>query len=76
MYSPEFSEIAAVTVKRLAWAMGATMGQAVDVLVRSAPAFINAEKVCEKCRDRTRCAACSFRNSGEMPEKAIALLYN
>jgi hypothetical protein len=38
MYAPNFSELAAVTVRRLAWAMGANMGQAVDVLVKALPA--------------------------------------
>ena len=75
MYAPEFSELAAVSVRRLAWAMGANMGQAVDVMVKSLPAFINPEKVCNLCRDNTKCAACSFKNSGKMPEKALALLY-
>ena len=75
MYSPKFSELAAVTVRRLAWAMGANMGQAVDVLVKALPAFINAEKVCALCKDKTKCTACAFKNSGEMPQKALALLY-
>jgi hypothetical protein len=39
-YSPNFSELAAVTVRRLAWAMDADMGQAVDVLVKALPAYI------------------------------------
>jgi hypothetical protein len=71
MYSPEFSEIAAVTVRRLAWAMGSKMGLAVDVMVKSLPAFINAEKVCALCKDKTRCSTCAFHNSGEMPQKAL-----
>ena len=75
MYAPNFSEIASVTVRRLAWAMGANMSQAVDVIVKAAPAFINAEKVCACCKDKTKCAACAFRNCGEMPEKALSLLY-
>jgi hypothetical protein len=75
MYSPNFSEIAAVSVRRLAWAMGANMGQAVDVMVKSLPAFINAEKVCTSCRDKSKCSACTFRNCGEMPQNATALLY-
>jgi len=75
MYSPKFSELAAVTVRRLAWAMGVDMGQTVDVLVKSLPAFIKAEKVCALCKDKTKCAACAFKNSGEMPQKALALLY-
>jgi hypothetical protein len=75
MYSPDFSELATVSVRRLAWAMGVNMGKAVDVMVKSLPAFINAEKVCALCKDKTKCAVCSFKNSGEMLEKAVALLY-
>ena len=75
MYSPNYSEISAVTVRRLAWAMGANMGQAVDVMVKSLPAFINAEKVCGLCKDKTKCTVCAFKNCGEMPQKAVALLY-
>ena len=74
MYSPQFSEIAAVTVRRLAWAMGSTMGQAVDVLASAVPAFINSEKVCEKCKDH-KCKVCGFHNSGKIPDKALGLLY-
>jgi len=76
MYSPEFSELAAVTVRRLAWAMKGSMGQAVDVLVKALPAFINAEKVCELCRDKTKCAVCACKSCGEMPKKALSLLYS
>lgn len=75
MYSPDFSEIAAISVRRLAWAMGSNMGQAVDVMVRSLPAYINAEKVCGLCKDKTKYTACAFKNCGEMPQKALALLY-
>jgi recombinational DNA repair protein RecR len=73
MHSPDFSEIAAVTVRRLAWALGGNMGQAVDVLVKALPAFINTQKVCEVCKDKTKCSVCACKSRGEMPEKAIAL---
>jgi hypothetical protein len=75
MYSPNFSELAAVTVRRLAWAMGANMGQAVDVLVKALPAYIKTEMVCELCKDKTKCNVCAIKNCGEMPQKAKALLY-
>jgi hypothetical protein len=75
MYAPNFSPLAAVTVRRLAWAMGSTMGKAVDVMAKSLPGFINPEKVCASCKDKTKCAACAFKNGGEMPQKALALLY-
>jgi hypothetical protein len=75
MYAPNFSELAAVTVRRLAWAMGANMRRAVGVMVKSLPAFIKTDKVCGSCKDKTKCSACAFQNSGEMPQKALALLY-
>jgi len=75
MYSPNFSELAAVTVRRLAWAMGGNMGQAVDVLVKALPAFINTQKVCELCKDKSKCSVCACKSSGEMPAKALNLLY-
>jgi hypothetical protein len=76
MYSPDFSEIAAVSVRRLAWAMKSKMGLAVDVMVKSLPAFINADKICSLCRDKTKCLVCAFQNCGEMPAKALPLLYS
>jgi hypothetical protein len=75
MYAPNFSELAAVSVRRLAWAMGANMGQAVDVMVKSLPAFIKTDKVCGSFKDKTKCSACAFQNCGEMPQKALTLLY-
>ena len=75
MYGPQLSELSAVTVRRLAWAMGANMGQAVEVLVKALPAFINTQKVCALCKDKTKCNVCAFLNAGEMPHKALALLY-
>jgi hypothetical protein len=74
MYSPKFSLIATVSVRRLAWAMGTDMGKAVDVMVKSLPVFIKSEMVCTLCKDKTKCSDCAFKNCGEMPKKAIALL--
>ena len=75
MYSPNFSKLAAVSVRRLAWAMGSNMAQAVDVMVQALPGFIQTEKVCAACKDKSKCMACAFQNTGEFPEKALALLY-
>ena len=75
MYSPKFSELATVSVRRLAWAMGTDMGKAVDVLVKALPAFIKSDMVCASCKDPTKCLTCTFKNCGEMPEKALTLLY-
>jgi len=74
MYSPNFSELAAVAVRRLAWAMKANMGQAVDAMVICLPQSINAEKVCSACKDNSKCTACIFKAGTVPPKKLVDLL--
>ena len=74
-YGPQLSELAAIAVRRLAWAMGSNMGQAVDVMAQSLSGFIDPVKVCASCKDATKCDRCTFKNSGDLPQKAQALLY-
>jgi hypothetical protein len=74
MYSPNFSELAAVSVRRLAWAMKANMGQAVDAMVLLLPTHINQEKICSACRDKSKCTACIFKAGAIPPAKMLDLL--
>jgi len=74
MYSPNFSELAAVSIRRLAWAMGAHMGQAVDALVLHFSANVNAEKVCAACKDDSKCMACIFKATANPPLNLADLL--
>jgi hypothetical protein len=74
MYTPNFSELATVSVRRLAWAMGANMVQAVDDLIKSLPIFLNAEKVCTSCKDPSKCSACIFKAEATPPLKLAGLL--
>ena len=48
-YSPQFFAMAAVSVRRLAWALGVSMPTAVDP-----------SKVCLSCKDSTKYQDCSF----------------
>ena len=59
-YSPEFSALAAISVRRLAWAMGVSMPAAVNIMVRLMPLVVNGQKVCQGCKDKTKCQYCSF----------------
>ena len=74
MYSPKFSELAAVAVRRLAWAMGTDMGKAVDAIVMLLPNYINSEKVCTACTDKSKCKVCIIKSSAAPPPKMAALL--
>jgi hypothetical protein len=74
MYSPNFSELAAVAVRRLAWAMGGNMGQAIDAMVLLLPSRINPEKICAACKDNSKCVSCIFKSCAVPPLKLLDLL--
>jgi hypothetical protein len=59
-YSPQFSELACVTVRRLSWAMGMSMPEAVNVMAKIIPCYVNCQKICMVCTDKTKCHTCSF----------------
>jgi len=59
-YSPQFSQLAAVSVRRLAWALEMPMPKAVDHMVRLLPSIVDPSKVCLSCKDPSRCASCAF----------------
>jgi hypothetical protein len=62
-YSPRFSEQAAVSVRRLAWALGLTMPKmpkTVDRVVGLLPSLFSPGTVCLACKDNTKCQSCAF----------------
>ena len=72
-YSPQFSGLAAVSVRRLAWAMGKPMPAAVDLMVRLLPYVLDPSKVCLSCKDNSKCGGCIFcRQITEQEKAALA----
>ena len=61
-YTPQFSALASISVRRLAWAMGVSMPAAINIMVRLMPSIVNPSKVCVMCKDKTKCQSCSFLN--------------
>jgi recombinational DNA repair protein RecR len=72
-YSPQFSEKATVSVRRLAWAMGKPMPAAVDLMVRLLPSILDPAKVCLSCKDTTKCQACIFCQQVSAQDKTALL---
>jgi hypothetical protein len=73
MYTPQFSDVASISVRRLAWAMGANMPVAVNRMVKLLPAMFNASQVCLACKDKTKCTACIFSQQVNEQDKAALL---
>ena len=69
-YSPPFSQLAAVSIKRLSWSMRKPMSAAVDLMVRLLPSMVQSAKICMDCKDNTKCQACIF--SAQTAEKEAA----
>ncbi|AEF85777.1 hypothetical protein TREPR_2019 [Treponema primitia ZAS-2] len=73
-YTPQFSETATVTVRRLAWALGCSMPATVNHLVELLPSLYAAETVCSHCQDKEKCSLCSFKTAAPTPLKDFIYL--
>ena len=61
-YTPELSYGSSCTLRRLAWAMGMPMTKAIEEVFSYLPQIVDREKVCEGCRDKTKCQDCAFKS--------------
>jgi hypothetical protein len=73
MYTPQFSDTATISVRRLAWALGATMPAAVNRLVGLLPSLYSPGLVCQRCKDQTKCALCVFSKQTSEQKKTDLL---
>jgi recombinational DNA repair protein RecR len=70
-YTPQFSEVSAVSVRRLAWSLGVSMPKAVDQLVNKLPSLFPAVIVCASCKDNTKCKSCVFNRQSTAAVPAV-----
>jgi len=59
-YTPELSLRSSCTLRRISWALGVPMTQGIELVFEYLPQILDQEKVCQGCRDRTKCAECTF----------------
>jgi len=59
-YTPKLSYQSSSTLRRIAWALGIPMTKAIERVFDHMPLILNKEKVCQGCRDKTRCYDCTF----------------
>jgi hypothetical protein len=69
MYTPQLSDFSVISVRRLAWAMGTTMGAALTRMVKLLPADFDRTLVCQRCKDNTKCTLCVFTKDLSETEK-------
>jgi hypothetical protein len=61
-YSPQFSKMSAVSVRRLAWFLKMPMTTTIDYIIKNLPFYTDTLNVCILCKDKTKCKVCAFSN--------------
>lgn len=59
-YTPELSQKHSCTLRRIAWALNMPMTKAMDAVFDYISQAVDSKRVCESCRDKTRCENCVF----------------
>ena len=59
-YTPELSMKSSSTLRRLAWALDMPMTKAMEKVFEYLPEILDSQKVCQACRDRSKCSDCQF----------------
>ena len=60
-YTPELSRKHSVSLRRIAWALEIPMTKAMEEVFDYLYKILDSrEVVCASCKDKTRCAECSF----------------
>jgi hypothetical protein len=59
-YTPELSMLSSCTLRRISWALGIPMTEGIEFVFEFLALILDREKVCRGCRDRSKCADCSF----------------
>ena len=61
-YTPELSQKSSCTLRRIAWALNIPMTEAIERVFDHIPEIVDRNKVCEGCKDTTKCNDCVFNN--------------
>ena len=74
-YTPQFSEMATIAVRRLAWAINRNMVNTVDAIILLLPRLLDNSTVCMACKDSSVCKYCVF-NTGDAPPQELVDMLN
>jgi hypothetical protein len=70
-YTPELSYEASCTLRRLSWSLNKPMTKTMEWIFTDLIKFIPSQAICEACKDRSKCSACSFNNEGGVSEQTM-----
>ena len=68
-YTPELSRQSSCTLRRISWALDMPMTKAIEKVFEYLPAILDSEKVCQACRDKSKCSDCSFNPHNQFQDE-------
>jgi len=68
-YTPQLTYRSSCTLRRIAWALNVPMTKAMERVFDHLPKIVDKEKVCQGCRDKTRCDDCVFSGNNSTDDK-------
>ncbi len=69
VYTPELSRQSSCTLRRIAWALDMPMTKAIEKVFEHLPRILDNKKVCQACRDKSRCSNCGFNSVKQNQER-------
>ena len=70
-YTPELSMKSSCTLRRISWALGVPMTQGIEYVFDYLPKVLDRDKVCQGCRDKSKCSDCAFGSNNQIRRAAI-----
>jgi hypothetical protein len=64
-YTPELSMKSSSTLRRISWALGIPMTKGIEFIFEYIPNILDKDKVCQGCRDKTKCPECAFNSHNQ-----------
>lgn len=61
-YTPQLSQKHSSTLRRIAWALEEPMTKTIEKVFDHVSTLIDSKKVCNACRDKTKCSQCVFHS--------------
>jgi hypothetical protein len=68
-YTPELSFKSSCTLRRISWALDMPMTKAMEKIFEYLPEILDRQKVCQACRDKSRCSGCEFNFQARIHDK-------
>jgi len=71
-YTPELSMQSSRILRRISWSLGVPMTKGIEIIFDYLPQILDRNKVCQGCRDKSKCSECAFNNQSQNEKEVIA----